>query len=114
MAISNGFQYNQINGATAATDGFEWVDLETVTPSVAAINLSPGDFALKHQLLPLRLDGTTLVVAVGTPESLGAVDDLSVLLQMPTRAVLASPNLVREKVEEIFLERILAGLSRPD
>ena len=60
--------------------------------------------------MPLRLDGVTLVVAIGSPESLGAVDDLSVLLQMPTRAVLASAALVREKVEEIFLERILAGL----
>ena len=96
--------------AVVMKDGFEWIDLEDIKPSEDAIRLSPGDFALKQQVLPLELDGAVLVVAIGAPESLAAADDLGVLLQMPTRAVLASPILVREKIEEIFLERILAGL----
>ena len=91
-------------------DGFERVALDAVRPAEDALRLAPGDFALKHQVLPLALDGDTLVVAIGTPESLGAADDLGVLLGRPTRALLASPALVREKIEEIFLERILAGL----
>jgi len=94
----------------ALSDGFEWVDLEEVKPTPEAIALAPGDFALKNQTLPLALDGDVLVVAIGSPESLSAVDDFGVLLQRPTRAVLASPQLVKEKIEEIFLERILAGL----
>jgi type II secretion system protein E len=89
---------------------FEWVDLETVKPSEDALLLTPGDFALKRQLLPLAVDNGTLIVAMGAPQSLSAVDELSILLQMPTRAVLASPALVREKIEEFFLEKILSGL----
>ncbi len=96
--------------ASDLKDGFEWVALEEVKPSEAALRLAPGDFALKHQVLPLAVEGNVLVVAIGAPESLAAADDLGVLLQMPTRAVLAAPALVREKIEEIFLERILAGL----
>ena len=96
--------------AVVLKDGFEWVDLEDVKPSEAALRLAPGDFALKQQVLPLEIEGEVLVVAIGAPESLAAADDLGVLLHMPTRAVLASPILVREKIEEIFLERILAGL----
>ena len=96
--------------AVVMKDGFEWVDLEDIKPSEAALRLAPGDFALNQQVLPLEIEGDTLVVAIGAPESLAAADDLGVLLQMPTRAVLASPVLVREKIEEIFLERILAGL----
>ena len=91
-------------------DGFEWVDLEEVKPSEAAIRLAPPDFALKHQLLPIAIEGDVLVVAIGVPQSLSAVDDLGVLLQRPTKAVLAAPAQVREKIEEIFLENILAGL----
>lgn len=94
----------------AENDGFEWVDLEEVKPTDEAIALAPGDFALKNQALPLYLEGDVLVVAVGSPEGLAAVDDFGVLLKRPTRAVLASPTLVKEKIEEIFLERILAGL----
>ena len=91
-------------------NGFEWVDLEEVKPSEAAVRLAPGDFALKHQLLPIAVEEGILIVAIGVPQSLGAVDELGVLLQMPTKAVLAAPGVVREKIEEIFLERILAGL----
>jgi type II secretion system protein E len=91
-------------------DGFEWLDLEAVKPTEEAIRLAPGDFALKHQTLPIALEGDTLVVAIGAPQSLGAVDDLGVLLQMPVKPVLSHPGLVREKIEEIFLERIIAGL----
>jgi general secretion pathway protein E len=91
-------------------DGFEWVDLEEVKPTEEALALSPGDFALKFQVLPLVVLGGTLIAAIGSPESLSAVDDLGNVLQMPTRAVLASASLVREKIEEIFLEKILAGL----
>ena len=109
---------NGSNGAHARNgavrDGFDWVDLEDVKPTDEAISLSPGDFALKNQVLPLAVDGGALVVAIGAPESLGAVDDLGILLQMPTRAVLASPAIIRSKIEEIFLEKILAGLPGAD
>ncbi len=91
-------------------DGFEWIDLEEVKPSEEAIRMAPGDFALKHQILPMAIEGNVLVVAIGAPQSLAAADELSVLLQMPTKAVLASPALVRAKIEEIFLEKILSGL----
>jgi type II secretory ATPase GspE/PulE/Tfp pilus assembly ATPase PilB-like protein len=94
----------------ALRDGFEWIDLEEIKPTDEAIRMAPGDFAMKHQVLPIRIEGETLVVAIGAPETLAYVDDLGVLLQRPTRAVLASPGLVKEKIEEIFLEKILAGL----
>lgn len=96
--------------AAVTPDGFEWLNLEDVKPSEEAIRLAPGNFALTHQVLPIAVEGDTLVVAIGAPESLAAADDLGVLLQMPTRAVLAAPGLVKEKIEEFFLERILAGL----
>jgi type II secretion system protein E len=94
----------------AAKDGFEWVDLEVAKPTEEAIALSPGDFALKNQVLPLWIEDGVLVAAIGAPEALTAVDELGILIRMPTRAVLAAPAFVREKIEEIFLERILAGL----
>jgi general secretion pathway protein E len=100
----------QKSDGMAATHGFDWIDLDEVKPSEAALRLAPGDFALKRQVLPVAVEGNTLVVAVGSPEGLAAVDELGVLLQMPTRAVLAAPGTIREKIEEVFLEQILAGL----
>ncbi|MCX6369330.1 MAG: ATPase, T2SS/T4P/T4SS family [Armatimonadetes bacterium] len=91
-------------------DAFESVNLETTRPQEEAVSLVPGDFALKHQILPIMLDQGTLVAAIGSPLALGAVDELGVLLQRPTRAVLAPAAVIKEKIEEIFLEKILAGI----
>lgn len=110
MTTIRASQFNTATNGVGHTDGFEWVDLEEVRPMDEAIRLIPGDLALKQQVLPLRVEDGVLVVAIGVPQALGAVDEISILIQMPTRAVLANPALVREKIEEIFLERILAGL----
>ena len=106
MIISNHTEIEQ-NGIR---DGFEWIDLEEVRPTQEALDLAPGDFALKFQVLPIEIRDGVLVAAIGAPESLSAVDDLGTLLQMPTKAVLAPAAQIREKIEEIFLEKILAGL----
>ncbi len=97
-----------------ASNGLEFVDLNLVKPEHDAMALAPGDFALKNQLLPLALDGETLVVAMPSLLSLPAVDDLSILVQRPIQAVLADPNLIKLKIEEFFLERILSQLPGED
>jgi len=91
-------------------DGFEAVDLEEIKPSDEALLRIPGDFALKNQVLPIAIEGGALVVVIGSPLALTAVDELGVLLQMPTRALLGDPAMLREKIEEVYLEKILAGL----
>jgi type II secretion system protein E len=105
-ALSNLSDPSDANGSSA----FDWVDLEEVKPTAEAIQKSPGDFALKNQVLPIAIDGSTLVVAIGSPQSLPAADELGILIDMETRAVLASPAIIRSKIEEIFLEKILSGL----
>jgi general secretion pathway protein E len=104
-----------LSGSTSEQDaGFETVDLSLVKPEHDALALAPGEFALKAQILPLAFDGDTLVVAMGSIASLSSVDDLGILINRPVRAVLADPGLIRERIEEHFLEKILAGLPGED
>ena len=90
------------------------VDLENVKPDPSVLDLVPGEYALKHQVLPLALEEGVLIVAVGGIEHLQAVDDLGILLQKPVRAVQASPQLIRDRIEERFLEGILSQLPGDD
>ncbi len=90
--------------------GFESVDLSVVKPDEQAMALVPSEFALKQQVLPLRLEGETLVVAIGSVSSLAAVDDLGILLGKPVFPVLAESQLIRDRIEEYFLEKMLAGM----
>ena len=86
-----------------------FVDLRTIKPDPETVLLTPGEFAVKHQVLPLSIEGGTVVAAIGSEASLQAVDSLGVLLDRPVRAVLADPTLIRLQIEERFIERILGG-----
>ena len=87
-----------------------FVDLEVVKADPDTLQLTPGDFAINFQVLPLYFERGTLIVAIGSESSLSAVDNLGVLLDKPVRAVLADPTLIRNQIEERFIEKILAGL----
>jgi len=89
---------------------FETIDADALRPTEAAIALAPSEFSVRAQILPLRVDGDVLTVAIGGAESLSAVDELGMIAGVRTRPVLADPHRIREKIEEIFLERILSGL----
>src|SRR5262249_12024106 len=91
--------------------GFESVDLSVVKPEESAMALLPGDFALKNQVLPMRIEGASLVVAIGSVASLAAVDDLSILLGRPIHPVLGDAQIIRDKIEEYFLEKMLSGMA---
>ncbi|MCE9558994.1 MAG: Flp pilus assembly complex ATPase component TadA [Armatimonadetes bacterium] len=90
------------------------LDLGEFKADPNAVALAPGDFALNRQALPLYLEGETLVVAIGSLASLPSVDDLSVLSGHPTRAVLVDPQILKERIEERYLESMLAEIPGDD
>lgn len=90
------------------------IDLYVVKADPAALKLAPGDFALKYQVLPMRIESGVLVVAIGSDASLDAVDNLSILIGMPVRHVYADAQLIRERIEEHFIEEILSGIPAED
>ncbi|HWD37552.1 MAG TPA: type II secretion system ATPase GspE [Fimbriimonas sp.] len=105
---------NEGNPLAPLLNEFETVDLNLVKPEPEALAMAPGEFALKNQILPLALDGETLVVAMGSLNALSAVDDLGILIGRPVMPVLGDPSLIRERIEEYFLEKILQGLPSDD
>ncbi|MCA0362124.1 MAG: Flp pilus assembly complex ATPase component TadA [Armatimonadetes bacterium] len=92
------------------TAGLPFIDLEEVKPDPAAIHAVPRDFALKHQILPMEAQNGTIRVAIGSLDSLGATDDLAVLTEKKIQVSLAAPNLIRDRLEERFLEGMLGDL----
>ncbi|MER3496852.1 MAG: type II secretion system protein GspE, partial [Armatimonadota bacterium] len=95
----------------ATSEAFEFVDLKAVKLHPELASLLPADLALKAQILPIAENpGGELVVAMGDPASLTVLDELSIQLRRPVVPVLAEPSLLREKIEELFLERMLSQL----
>ena len=87
-----------------------YVDLIKSKPEPGVLQMAPADFALENQVLPLRIERGAVVVAIGSEAALSSVDSLGVLLDRPTKAVLADPILIRQIIEESFIEKILAGI----
>jgi len=92
-------------------DGLEFIDLNVVKPDPEALELAPSEFALKHNIMPMALDGDNVVVAMGGLASLQTVDDLGILIQRPVTPVLGDPALIKERIQSYFLEKMLTGIA---
>lgn len=100
--------------ATVDQLGIPFVDLGEVKPQSEALDLVDGEYALKHRILPLRLEGEVLVVAIEGIDSLQAADDLGILLGRPIKTMLADRDMIRDRIEERFIEDILSHLPSDD
>src|SRR4051812_6300424 len=109
MSINPPIAYEPEVPEPTSDNGYEFVDLSIAKPDPEALAFAPGEFALNHNVLPMGLDGETLVVAMGSIQSLQAVDDLGIIIGRAVMPVLADPKLIRERIEEYFLEKILQG-----
>jgi general secretion pathway protein E len=94
--------------------GLPFFDLAEHKPDPAVLDKVPGDYALKFQVLPVGMHEGAMLVAIGSENSIPAVDDLGILTGLAVRPVLADAQLIRDKIEERFLEDILSQIPSDD
>jgi len=78
------------------------VDLERVRLDPKILKLIPSEFAVKHQVLPLRRVGRTLTVAMSNPTDLGVIDDLKFLTRLDIEPVIAGDFTLKRIVEREY------------
>ena len=78
------------------------VDLDRVRLDQRILKLIPSEFAVKHQVLPLRRVGRTLTVAMSNPTDLGVLDDLKFLTRLDIEAVIAGDFTLKRIVEREY------------
>jgi len=78
------------------------VDLERVRLDPRILKLIPSEFAVKHQVLPLRRVGRTLTVAMSNPTDLGVIDDLKFLTRLDIEPVIAGDFTLKKIVEREY------------
>lgn len=82
--------------------GLETVDLEHVEPTAEALEKVDGSTAHTFGVLPLRIDGDTLVLAIGDPLNTAVLEDLSFSTGMPVRGAVGDAKRLSEWVEELY------------
>ena len=88
--------------ALAEQAGLASVDLERETPSPDALALIDNSTAHAYGVLPLRVEGTALVVAIADPLNTALLEDLSFSTGMEIRAAVADGDTLRTLVQKHY------------
>jgi general secretion pathway protein E len=94
--------------ALAAHFGLPFVDKLPVDDPTASecVDLLPINFAKRSQLLPIRREEGSVVVAVADPRALGPIDDLRVLLHKPICVVVAPSDVIVDRINRVYDEAV--------
>jgi len=82
--------------------GLEAVDLTSFQPVPDALALVDGSAAHAYGVLPLRMEGTTLVVALADPLNTAVLEDLQFSTGTRVRGAVADADRIRELVEQHY------------
>jgi type IV pilus assembly protein PilB len=78
------------------------VDLSRFEVDPKMLKLVPGEFALKHIVLPLKREGRTLTVAMADPTNTGVLDDLKFITRYDLFPVIAGEYTLRNLLEKHY------------
>ncbi len=93
---------DQLTQFLAKQFGIEKVELANTEILDSVFNLIPPDLMQKHQIIPLKLVGSTLTVAMPDPTNLIAINEIKFITGYAVRVALASPSEIKKLLEKRF------------
>jgi type IV pilus assembly protein PilB len=82
--------------------GIEKVELNPTEIDDAIFNLVPAHLVQKHQIIPLKLLGSNLTIAMADPTELVAINEVKFITGYGVRVVAASPSAIKKALEHRF------------
>ncbi|MBI2360084.1 MAG: Flp pilus assembly complex ATPase component TadA, partial [Deltaproteobacteria bacterium] len=93
---------NQLTDFLAKQFGLQKIELDNNEIPNNVFNLIPPHLIQKHQVIPLKLIGSTLTVAMTDPTNLAAINEVKFITGYGVRVQLASISSVRKVLEQRF------------
>jgi type IV pilus assembly protein PilB len=82
--------------------GIEKVDLENYDIPDSVFNLIPAQLVQKHQLIPIKLLGSTLTVAMSDPTDLAAINEVKFIAGFGIRVVMATASSIKKVLDQRY------------
>ena len=82
--------------------GFQKVEIDNSELTESVFNLIPAHLIQKHQVIPLKLVGSTLTVAMTDPTNLAAINEVKFITGYGVRVLLASASAIKRVLEQRF------------
>ena len=99
-----------ISTALGLQTGVQQVDLGQDRSTPEALALIPEEVALEHELLPLRIEGDSLVIAMANPTDIVAIDKIQRLTLLFVRVVAAPRTQIRRAIGRTYVQSGESGL----
>src|SRR5687768_12755905 len=84
--------------------GVPFVDLSVYRPEAAALMLVPQEIARRHNVIPVKLDGNVIYVAMADVSNLQAADEIRLACRRQVRGVIAAPEDIRAAIQRYYLD----------
>jgi type IV pilus assembly protein PilB len=100
--------------AVSTQYGVPTIELDDFEVDAEVIGLIPEDVATKHTILPVNRAGSTLIVAMGDPSNIFAIDDVKFLTGYNVEVVVAAEEAIKRAIERYYdkaadLDEVMAG-----
>lgn len=82
--------------------GIEKIELTSEEIEESVFALIPPQLTQKHQIVPTKLNGSTLTVAMADPTDLVAINEVKFITGYGVRVVLASPSAIKKTLDHRF------------
>lgn len=102
ILVDLGLNPTHVYEAKAAELGQPFVDLTIYKPDASALNVVPEHVAKRHNVLPVKKDGSILYVAMGDTNNITAADDLRLVSRCTVRGVLAVPDHITDAIARLY------------
>ena len=102
LVETNKVAWIKITAALSQEFDMEIVDVAQVTPSDDILKLISREQAEKHNILPLQMDGTELLLAISDPLDTETIDSVSRVLKLAINPKLAPPDALKEAISRCY------------
>lgn len=85
---------SEINSAKASEFGYESINLDSIEIPQAVVALVPESVARENIVVPLRMDGDSLVVAINDPMKFEVIDKLRFILNREVKCEVATNDAI--------------------
>ncbi|MGC8834559.1 MAG: type II secretion system ATPase GspE [Armatimonadota bacterium] len=79
-----------------------------------ALGQVPSEFAMRHQLIPLRSEDHTITVAMANPLDVQPLDDLRLVTGCEIKPAIASPSEIKRAIEQFYMEKMIQDISEQE
>jgi len=88
--------------ALGAQVGMEIIDVSQIEIAKDIIEKVPPSMARSYKIIPVKYDGSTLVVAMSNPLNISVLDDLRFMLNCPVKGALSDENMVNTALNKYY------------